>query len=534
MKTFRYISTSAALLLLTLGAMTARADTGYVYALILDTGTPQVQAPYTLNPGGGGPVTVTRTGTGSYTVAFPNSGIGDGWAAEATAFGATAGYCNVTGFGGPSYVIYVQCYNSSGAAANSSFTALAVSNQNDKNIAFALVAQATPGSAYAADPSFSFNPDTGGVSVASIGTGSYDVFFGGLSASGGTVQIGAFESNATCYSAGWSSVFDAFTATVACFDPSGNNVNTDFVIFIVPAGVTPTGIAFTLADQSSTTTYTPQAEFSYNPTGSAVNVTRSSTGQYTVTYAGLNAAQVSGGNVLATSGGVATRCNVVDWGPGPGSTFDVQVNCYNLVGGATDSDFLILALPPMGYAYALVNASASVSPAFTLNPGGAPVTASHTGTGSYTVTFPNSGIGVGWVPQVVSYGAVSNYCNAGGWTGGVITIFCFNFAGSPANSAFVVAAFSNTNGKNIAFSKVDQATTSAYAADPSFTYNPGGTICVGSYGSLVIFNGLNGGPGGAQGTVQLTAVGAGGEQHQLLRATGGERGGPRSERLLRF
>jgi len=160
MKTSRYISTSATLLLLALGATTARADTGYAYALIIDNGSPsspQVSAGNTLNPFTGGPVTVTRTSTGYYYVTFPNSGIGTVWEFEAAAWGATGGYCNVltTDSGSLENLVTVQCYNSSGAGANSSFTVLAVSNQNDKNIAFAWADQATATSVYTANPTWS-------------------------------------------------------------------------------------------------------------------------------------------------------------------------------------------------------------------------------------------------------------------------------------------------------------------------------------------------------------------------------------------
>jgi hypothetical protein len=408
-ETFQYVSTAAALLLLTLGATTARADQGYAYALVIDNGSSaNVSAGYSLNPGGGIPQ-VSRTGKGTYTVTFPNSGIGDGWAVEATAYGETSGYCNATGFGGASYYVKVLCYSSSSSGAatatNSSFMVLAVSNQNDKNIAFGFADQPTATGAYAANPSFSYNP-SGAISVENAGTGQYNITFSGLNATGGTVQIGAFESSATCYSQGWGPtvVGQNFKASAGCVDPSGNAVNSIFVIFVVPAGVTPTGIAFTAADQPTTASYTPDPQYTYNPTGKAVNVTRSSTGQYAVTFAALNAAQVFGGNILATAENTASRCNVEGLLPGANSTAIAAVGCYSLSGGPTDTDFLLLALPAMGYAQALVTADASVVSIFSVNPGVTAPTGTHVGPGSYTVTFPNSGIDAGWNVQATAYG----------------------------------------------------------------------------------------------------------------------------------
>ncbi len=505
-KTFRHISISAALLLLTLGAITAKADTGYAYALIVDNGgSPQVSAGYTLNPLVGGPVTVTSSSTGFYTVYFPNSGIRQGWLVDVAAWGATGGYCNdytLGSFGSPGYVS-VACYNSSGTVANSSFTVLAVSQANDKNIVFALADQPTATSVYAPNPSYSNNP-FGAIAIDNVATGKYTVTFSGLNSHGGTVQVGAVNSSATCYSAGWAL---AFTASVDCFDPSGNPVNTVFGIFVVPAGVTPAGLAFTLADQPTTASYTPTAEFSYNPTGNAVNVTRSSAGQYLVTYAGLDLAQVIGGAALVTAyGAVATRCQVTQLAPGPGSTLQVGVGCYNIAGGPTDSEFLVLVLPPIGYAYASVGITGIVDSAYSLNPGGAPVTAIHNSTGNYAVTFPNSGIGYGWSGHAVANGPGANYCGLWGLgAAGKMTVLCFNSAGMAADSAFIVSAISNTNGENMAFALVSKSNL-----DSLYSYNPGGTINYANNGvglSTVTFIGL--GPasaGNPAGTLQVTAA----------------------------
>ena len=497
---------SGALLLFTLGAQTAFADQGIAYAWIPSGSSPSISAEYSFNPGGG-PITVSRLGAGQYNVTFANSGIGTGWGVQATAYGSNSNFCNIQTWGAST--VDVLCFNSAGASADSSFTVLAVSNGNDKNIAFAWADQSTTAN-YTPSTLYSFNP-AGTISASRSSTGSYAVVFNGLSGAGGDVQVSAYGSiNTTCVSGGWGG---SFLANVNCFNAAGNPVDSQFVIAIVPASVSPTGIAFSWANDDSDAIYTPSSIYTYNPTTSATQITRSSVGQYEVTFAHLNASGVIGGNVRATSYTSTVRCKVESWGPGSDDSFRVDVGCFNTAGNAADSEYEVLVLPPMGTAYAWIfdGTAASVSPVYTLNPGGATVTATHNSTGNYNVTFPHSGIGTGWGVQAIAYGGSADYCKVGSWGGGVINVLCFTGAGAAADSPFTVTAVSNTNDKNIAFAWADQPSNSAaggYTPSTSYSYNPAGGITVtrgltGNY--TVTFSGLS----GAGGDVQITAYGSG-------------------------
>jgi hypothetical protein len=470
--------TFAAILLFTLGAMTARADTGYAYALISDGTLATVNPTYTLNPAGG-PVTASHNSTGSYTVTFPNLSIATGWAVEAAAYGATANYCNVAGWG--LLGINVQCYNPSGAAANSPFTVLAISNGNDKNILFAWADQPTAAN-YNANSSYAYNLG-GSVGITRSGPGEYVVSFGLNSANGGAIQIDAYNSNANCYSGGeQTDMFYVFP--VYCLSPSGSPVDSEFVIASVPGGATPTGLAFAS---------TSGGAFTYNPTGSTVNISHVSTGQYQVTFASLAIAQVSGGTVIATANGsygIYARCTVSNWQVGGGSTLQVSVACYDAAGNPEDNAFQILALPAMGYAYAFV-VDTVVSSA--LNPGGGPVSAAGIYSDrSYTVTFPNSGIGAGWSVMVSGY-QLGESCGPANWANSSVTVNCFNPSGLVTHDlGFEILAISNTNGSDIAFA--------SYGL-PQFSYNPAGTITTDHVSTgfyTVTFNGLNGNGGTVQ------------------------------------
>ena len=497
-----YAWKSAAFLLLSLGARPALADYGYAYAWVPGGAAPAVSAQYSLNSANG-PITVSRGGTGTYTVTFTNSGIDTGWSVQATAYGTNSNYCNVESWGGSQVI--VDCFNTAGTAADSDFSVLAVSNQNDKNIAFAWADKPTTAS-YTPNTDYSFNPG-GAITITRSGTGTYQVLFNGLNGDGGDVQIDAYGSNATCYSGGWGG---SFLANVDCVNAAGAAVDSFFVINVVPATVSATGLAFSWASSASAPIYTPDATYTYNSVKKATSITRSSVGQYTVTFAGLAAGGVAGGNVRATSYTSTARCKVQGWSPGSDGSWNVSVGCYSLGGSPFDAEYEVLFVPPSGFAYSWIfdGSTGSPSATYSVNPGDAAVTGVRNSTGNYTITFPNSGIGEGWSVQATAYGGGSNYCKVQGWGGSVADILCFTAAGAAADSEFTVQAVSSTNERSIAFAWADQDTTASYTPSVFYSYNPAGGITItrsstGAYN--VIFNGLD----GSKGDVQVTAYGSG-------------------------
>ena len=502
MKRSVWIWQSAALLFLMLGARTAMAETGYAYAWIPNGTTGAVSPQYSFNPYGGA-VTGTHTGTGTYTLTFPNSGIGANWIALANAYN-TNSYCNIHTW--QTSNVYVQCYNASGLPADTSFNVLAFSSSNDKNVAFAWTDQPTLAS-YTPNASWSYNP-AGTIKVVRSSTGTYAVTFNGLSgSSGGHVQISGYNNNVSCYSNGWGG--NPIEADVLCADINGNPVDSSFEIAIVPSGTSPPAMAFSWADQDAAASYTPNSSYNYSSSGSVTNIQRTATGQYTVTYAGLDAARWYGGNAMATAYGSQARCVTSNFGPGNAGSYQVSVNCYNLSGGAIDTRFDLLTVPPAGYAYAYIpdGSTASVSSVYSFNPSGKPVTASHDGTGSYTVHFPGAGIGYGWVAHASAHGAGAGYCKLNYWASNNIVVNCYTAAGALADSSFTVTAFSNTNTVGVASAWADQPSTASYNPDANYQINPAGTINItrsatGTY--EVYFNGLVAGAG----TVQVTAHGS--------------------------
>lgn len=83
--------------------------------------------------------------------------------------------------------------------------------------------------------------------------------------------------------------------------------------------------------------YTPDTTYSYNSSGQGITISKGSTGNYIVTFAGLAG---DGGTVSVTSygGGNNNTCNVSSWS---GSNWQVDVQCFTPTGDAVDSQFTI-------------------------------------------------------------------------------------------------------------------------------------------------------------------------------------------------
>ena len=174
----------------------------------------------------------------------------------------------------------------------------------------------------------------------------------------------------------------------------------------------------------------------------------------------------------------------------------------------TERTFLLLALALLcghtasaqkGIAYAFIyDVRGFVSPVYSLNPSGQPISAAHPGTGTYTVSFSGSGIGPGWNVQVSAFGYNSNHCKPGSWSSDTVLIYCFTTAGALVNSQFTVLAISNKNDKSFSFAWSDRGSPTL-DADPLYAFNAsGGSITItrnpisraGLY--IVTFNGLPG------------------------------------------
>ena len=229
-------------------------------------------------------------------------------------------------------VVEVRCFLArTGEAVNAHFTVLVL--RKGTNLAFAHAHRPTETN-YTPQARGSWNPG-GAIQVIRVGVGVYRVTFNGFGAllsgsgSGGHVQVSAVgPGKQHCKVRVW----DRDAVDVLCYTRAGAPVDTKFnVLYLAPSN----RLAYAWADQPSTTSYGPDPFYS---TGGPTSITRSGTGQYTVSWAGIASQLLQGGNVQVTAYGPGNaQCNVIQGGFGA-----AVVACFAPNGARVDSFFTVL------------------------------------------------------------------------------------------------------------------------------------------------------------------------------------------------
>jgi hypothetical protein len=328
---------------LTATAVTHTAE-GYAWADRPTAASYHPSASYAFNRSGGA-ITVTKPAgtTGRYAVRFAGLSalLGTTSTVKVTGYSTNNSYCQPTGPKLTSDVVNIRCFRgNTGAPADAYFTVLirkpAPASTFTSALAFAYANQPTAGS-YVPPASSSWNP-AGAIKVSRSGTGSYSVLFKnigpGFRSNGGHVQVVAVgTASQYCVVLGWGGSPD-LSIDVKCFTKSGSPADTRFNVQFMGRS---DHAGYTLADQPGSSSYTPTARFTSNPGGGAVQISRSAVGQYLVTFNGLGATLIDGGDVQVTGYGSNSQCKVEYWG---GDT--VSVRCFAPGGAFVDSFFDVL------------------------------------------------------------------------------------------------------------------------------------------------------------------------------------------------
>lgn len=301
---------------------------------------------------------------------------------------------------------------------------------------------------YTPDAAHAYNSSGGAIGVTRTATGTYAVSLGGINLNSGDLQLTAYGSDARCAISGWSGT--AGTVNVVCRAPAGGLADSMFMLAVVKETVSTTArfVAYATANQpTATTSYAPEAARSYNASAGSIAAARTGTGTYSMTFAGL---ALDGGNVQVTAvGSDASHCTVSGV-----SASKVDVRCLK---GTTpaDSAYTVSVIRSDAtsaakvFAYALTNDSTtSYTPdaAYALNSSAKGVTAYYGGVGKYSLSFAgHTGAGVAGTIKVSSFNPVV-HCKVFNWTEEsvwgtgefLIDVQCFDWAGAPANSRFMV------------------------------------------------------------------------------------------------
>lgn len=279
----------------------------------------------------GGAITVNRAAGGYYVVTFADLNLTNA-NVQVTTYGTNA-KCNLDSFGGSN--VMVRCFDWQGYAADSAFT-VAVVTQNVVTDAEVLgYAQANdPSSAsYVPPASFAYSAGGGAISAARGGVGVYALTLTGVAPSAGNVQVSAFGGPALCTVAGWS----ASTVDVRCYGLDGKPADSRYTLLYLGTGQKSTAkvIAYALANDMSSSSYTPLGVTTYNSGGQGISATRAGAGIYSLDFGGLGFVS---GSAKVTTYGVNTKvCQIAGW------TGTFATNCYLGV-SLSDTQYSVLVV----------------------------------------------------------------------------------------------------------------------------------------------------------------------------------------------
>jgi hypothetical protein len=325
--------------------LTGGARWGYVWADQPSSSSYTPFASYQRNSSGA-PSTITRSGTGAYTVRFTNLGGSNGIVNVSAYDSWTTNMCKVSSWttSGSNREAGVRCFTNTGAAVDSLFTASYTRPLNNPgDFGYVRADQSTTAS-YTPASDLRFNSTGGTNTVTRASTGNYTVRMPGLGARvGGTVLVTAFGTDSkTCKVVGWSSSGSALLITAQCHNAAGSASDSKFTITysnqISTLGVTGAKAGYLWADNPVSASYTPFAPYQFNSTGATNTVTRNGTGDYTVHLPGLSG---NNGHVQVTAYGTGSeRCKVGSWGDS-GSGLDAHIRCFTPAGSPVDTLYTV-------------------------------------------------------------------------------------------------------------------------------------------------------------------------------------------------
>ena len=294
-----------------------------------------------------------------------------------------------------------------------------------------------PESNGAYSPIFDYNSSNGAISGNKIGAGIYELSFTGLNLSNSNVQVTAYG-----FSDGYCSVLSVFgnTVTVHCYDASSDTLKNSAFSIAISNKTTVTSAAkvtaYAVANDKSSTSYTPDSNRSYNAYVGALIAERSSPGNYTMTFP--NAGSDSTKNIQVTSMEAGVFCGYFGF-----INNIATVKCRDHAGTLTDAVYSITIIdssPPaagtttkiVGYAHTVFNYNAS----------GEAVGVVAVADGSYIVNFDGLDLTNNYNIQISTQGSSNpnHYCILGpnGPISNQIEVSCYDESGNLAHTFFSI------------------------------------------------------------------------------------------------
>jgi uncharacterized protein YjdB len=191
----------------------------------------------------GGPVTITRSGTGTYAVRWAGLARTAGQLDETLTVGAYGNVprrCNVTSwdaFTTADLIANIACTDLNGVAADARFVATMVDRgRSGRRYGLTWANQPTSPIYTTTNNGYSRTSTVGAISVSRTAAGSYQVRLGGQARTGAspeTVLVTSYGSTAYCKANQWAANGADMIVTVVCFDPSGALVDSRFDVLLI-------------------------------------------------------------------------------------------------------------------------------------------------------------------------------------------------------------------------------------------------------------------------------------------------------------
>ncbi|MCR9093383.1 MAG: hypothetical protein NXI30_04135 [bacterium] len=477
-----------AIVLLVFGPGTAAAHLqGYGFAHANQPSTPAYSAPLvdSYNDGGGS-IDITRSGPGAYAVSFEDlSDVGSGGGhVQVSSTDPGSRYCTISSWG--STVANVRCYDFLGNLADGRFNVLVLRpGPEPSDYAFAWASNPTSAS-YTPSATYRYNPaGTGSATVTRHQVGHYSIRFDDFDAVGAGPRVDlvtAYGGNARCQVHG--AISDGFN--VRCHSPLGFAIDSRFAALSMRTELEDDGWGFARVSDPYSFGYTLPFDDGHNaglPDDPTVD--HSAVGVWHLEWPGLDAIGINLGSVQVSADAFFDRQCGVD----PEDGDSVTIRCFDGIGMPAETEFQVLFLKPplkawlrdFSFAFANDNISGpfpySASDDVSRNAvRGSPINIDRISTGVYHVEFVGTDeFSTAGHVQVSAFGFNANHCNVETSYDEWAEIRCFNRLGSLTNTHFnVFQAKPSAAEDSIAYARADLNYLSAYTANPTHAYNPGG------------------------------------------------------------
>ena len=282
-------------------------------------------------------MTVTRNGTGVYSVTFPALAGASGGTVDVSAQ-QTDGWCQVASWAAFTDVsVNVRCFHPGGAPLDAQFDVLYTVGAGTSAYGYAWDDRSSSNGA--TQSRYSFDGKGGTITTRHFGTGRYVLNVPHLADASGTVKVTAYGVQpALCSVIAWS----GGSIDVACNNPSGTPMDSQFDVSFASGAVSMLGVTGHASgyayDYEPSTTGNLAGPYQFDSSGGPVHVRHLDTGIYLVAFPHIGR---TNGHVEVTSYGSTGAHCAADGTNTSTTTADVYLLCADAAGRLADTSFTV-------------------------------------------------------------------------------------------------------------------------------------------------------------------------------------------------